>query len=423
MLFLLMKSLKFVFPSFNGADKYSIIQVIKYMVVEGPLFTEHGVLVVLFLFIKRKVYLTMKQLMYENLCISASYLKGQDYLDLTCTVLLNEERTGTTTEGGTIRAAIISSNWTSLSFTDIAAGLDENILECARCLELNNLTTGTAAFITESECKGIEREYEAKAFEDLTSYLTEVLHCDLIITYMPFNKDTSARLGYKRVRAMNFSYLVRIQNDSHTPFSSPHREVENYNDEEDPSIIDWAGKVILNRLSNDYRPELIFGLSNGARCVFELFNDNGNIPLTKSHIYKSLDLSEDDLSYCMMELLEKGIMEEEIDETEIDMIQEDSPIKSIGLLEAVQNKEYDTVCKLLQDSNVDVNEVDNNGQNALFIALRHKELELIKLLLEAGIDPNYEDSEGLTAMKLCWISRNRDAENLLKKYGATLDFD
>lgn len=364
----------------------------------------------------------MNRLVYEKLHISTSFIKGQDYLDIKGSVVLTDELTGGWKEGGNIRATVLSSNWSNQSFTVLTAGIDEKLFNCASCLEANNLKTGTVAFIIESDFGGVEREHEDRAFFDLNSFLYEVLQTDIIVTFLPFDPSVIKQLGYVRAwgpdkRAYSIKY-----NDGWTPSSSVFTQVETKSHE---STVDvgWPTAPLLNRLRSVSLTETVPGLSEIGKCVVELFKDNGNIPLTKQQILKVLELNEEDeedLSMALMDLLDLDLLEES-DLKEEEKQAEEAILGGQDLLQAVQERDYAKVQKILLQRGVQVNEVLSDGRYALFIAIENMDLDMTKLLLEAGVDPNYENEDGMTALKLCWLTRNRAAEALLRKYGASLD--
>ncbi|MGV2886011.1 ankyrin repeat domain-containing protein [Paenibacillus taichungensis] len=366
----------------------------------------------------------MNHLEYEKLHISTSFIKGQDYLDIRAGVTLTDERTGFSKEGeGHIRAILISSNWTGQSFTQLTAGMDESLFNCASCLEAHNLTTGTAAFIVESEFGASERAHEDRAFVDLDSFLQEVLNSDIIVTFLPFSPERKRQLGFMRVWGPDRkSYSIKYIAGSGEMVASVAVQTGTGVDDEDSAS--WPVGPILNRLRCISLAESAPSLSVGAKKIVELFKGNGNVPLTKQMILNAVELNEDDLSMALMELLELDLLDESVlKEEEVEPVQEViKPIYGdLNLLQAVKDRKHTIVKELLQQPGVQINDIDAEGRNALFIALDNSDLDMTRLLLEAGIDPNYENEDGMTAIKLCWLTRNRAAESLLREYGAELD--
>lgn len=63
---------------------------------------------------------------------------------------------------------------------------------------------------------------------------------------------------------------------------------------------------------------------------------------------------------------------------------------------------------------VDVNE-KSNGMSPLMIAARYNKVEIIKILLANGANPNSKDEKGLTALKYAQLSNATDAVQILKQ--------
>lgn len=368
----------------------------------------------------------MSRLEYEKLNIATSFINGQDYLDITGRVQLTDESIGFSREGGCIRAFVISSRWTSQSFTELTAGMDEKLYNCANCLEAHNLGAGTAAFIVGSEFVASEREHEERAFIDLDSFLQDVLGCEIIVTFLPFNPELKRRQGYTRIwgpdkRSYSIKYDLGevVQN----------AEIYVDYDETELGFPNANGGPLLNKLRSVSMAEAGGELSEGAMRIVNFFKENGNAPFSKEQIMDAIELQEDDLSFAMMELLNLDLLVELEGKEEVqEMVDEETAqesehtdIQDGSFLQAVLSRQYDKVRDLLWQPGVQINEVDGEDRNALFIALDNRDIEMVKLLLEAGIDPNFENEDGLTAIKMCWLIRFREAEVLLREHGAELD--
>lgn len=63
---------------------------------------------------------------------------------------------------------------------------------------------------------------------------------------------------------------------------------------------------------------------------------------------------------------------------------------------------------------VDVNE-KSNGMSPLMIAARYNKVEIIKILLANGANPNSKDEKGFTALKYAQLSNANDAVLILKQ--------
>ena len=56
---------------------------------------------------------------------------------------------------------------------------------------------------------------------------------------------------------------------------------------------------------------------------------------------------------------------------------------------------------------MDLAQTDNDGKNVLHIALERKNKNVVKILVESGVDPNQKDSSGVTAIKIARDSVTR----------------
>jgi len=357
----------------------------------------------------------MLDLDYEKLLVTMSFIKGQNYLDINCKVLLSDERTGLREEGGHLRAVVISSNWSQESFSVITDGIDVEANNCAKCLESNNIIEGTVGIILDSDFGGRYRAYESKAFVDLTALMNDVLLCDFIVTPLPISPELKKNLGFHYVNGTDYeSYSIRYNNIGPTLIS----ETNPLNDL--PELI-WPTTQILNRLHSVPFAESVPGLSAQAKRIVSLFKSNGNLAMTKSQIIHELDVAEDEISLAMMELLDYELLEETYLKEGEPSLENDRTICGMDFFQSIQNSDHEKVEALLRRTDLSVNDVGEDGRNALFMAIENKDMKMIEILLKSGADPNYEFEDGMTAIKLCWLTQYRAAESLLKEYGAKLD--
>lgn len=63
---------------------------------------------------------------------------------------------------------------------------------------------------------------------------------------------------------------------------------------------------------------------------------------------------------------------------------------------------------------VNVNE-KSNGMSPLMFAARYNKVEIIKILLANGANPNSKDEKGFTALKYAQLSNANDAVLILKQ--------
>ena len=70
------------------------------------------------------------------------------------------------------------------------------------------------------------------------------------------------------------------------------------------------------------------------------------------------------------------------------------------LFDAIRDDDFDKVKTLITDSNIDINTKTDKGKNALMYAcdIGNGNLELVKYLVEKGIDINAKDNDGETAL-------------------------
>src|SRR3990167_2673183 len=78
--------------------------------------------------------------------------------------------------------------------------------------------------------------------------------------------------------------------------------------------------------------------------------------------------------------------------------------------------------KLLIDRKVDINKPDVTGRTALHWAVDNADLEMVKLLLHNGANPNAYTSSGLSVLVYPILRQQNDIKHLLYQYNAKLDF-
>ena len=75
--------------------------------------------------------------------------------------------------------------------------------------------------------------------------------------------------------------------------------------------------------------------------------------------------------------------------------------------------------KLILDKKVDVNVVDKaQGFSALTFALTNENVEVVKVLLDGGANPNLKSKEGTTMLEFAKKGKNAEIVKLLQDAGA-----
>jgi ankyrin repeat protein len=101
-------------------------------------------------------------------------------------------------------------------------------------------------------------------------------------------------------------------------------------------------------------------------------------------------------------------------------------MEEFELHKATLESDYDKVRELI-DLKVNLDELDNHGHTALHWAVFRGDIDLIKILLDGGANPNILSDDGVTPK---WRARDfglSDVEELLSNYGGKIltneDFD
>tara|TARA_B100001094_G_C18085773_1_gene747652 strand:- start:252 stop:1304 length:1053 start_codon:yes stop_codon:yes gene_type:complete len=99
--------------------------------------------------------------------------------------------------------------------------------------------------------------------------------------------------------------------------------------------------------------------------------------------------------------------------------------KATSLIQATNNRDITTITLLLYAGGFNVDSKDNTRYTSLMNITsshnRNNKSEIVKLLLEAGANPNKEDNEGITALNYEVRHRNVEVVRMLLDYGARIN--
>ncbi|KAJ3321769.1 hypothetical protein HDV06_003918 [Boothiomyces sp. JEL0866] len=90
------------------------------------------------------------------------------------------------------------------------------------------------------------------------------------------------------------------------------------------------------------------------------------------------------------------------------------------LQQAISNGHYQVV-KFLVESGVDINQTSKNGMTALHLACINGNNQIVKLLLEYGINLHLKGKEGLNALHWAILKKNWQTATLLIDHGIKIE--
>ncbi len=94
-------------------------------------------------------------------------------------------------------------------------------------------------------------------------------------------------------------------------------------------------------------------------------------------------------------------------------------MKRYQIHKAALESDYDATLKLI-NLKVDLNELDTTGHTPLHWAVFRGDIDLVKLLLEAGANPNILSSDGVTPKWRAKDFRLVEIDNLLESFGGKI---
>jgi len=69
--------------------------------------------------------------------------------------------------------------------------------------------------------------------------------------------------------------------------------------------------------------------------------------------------------------------------------------------------------------NVDINSINEDGKTVLHIACEFRQVDIVKLAIELGVDKNIRDHDGRNALNYAKLSGNKTIIKLIQDYNAT----
>jgi hypothetical protein len=386
-----------------------------------------------FLFLIKTKWGEKMHLNFETIMVETTYSSSIGYISLNCRVLARDEQTGHERVGGLLQAIVMSENWSNEHLPKLANGIDERLSSSLMCLHFNRLFMGTVAIIMQSEFSGDFREMEDKAFIELSQFLVEVLCADNIITFPPFVWETKKKLGYKKITGEDKRrYFVKSRDQEVLSWIESDEENDGQLRDTVTPYYRSEPLVYLYRLKSvELAKGMFLSLSEDAKQLITVFEEQKNKLMVTTEIRGMVNLSSDDVSLAILELIEFDLVEEttsaEItDEVEIvgepAMVTPSNPCNENDLLKAIEDGDIGKVKEILKNGGIDVNAAGEDEKTGLFVAIEKSNEEMVGCLLEFGADPNYETSDGTTALKLCWRKPNRFIEKLLADHGAVVGF-
>ena len=90
----------------------------------------------------------------------------------------------------------------------------------------------------------------------------------------------------------------------------------------------------------------------------------------------------------------------------------------IDLQEAITKKDTSRFKEIMTEDRLDLTMLNDEGENLVQIALRHKRLKMAQLLIDAGVNINHQDKKGHTALHHAAKKRQNRVARFLINQGA-----
>ena len=176
-----------------------------------------------------------------------------------------------------------------------------------------------------------------------------------------------------------------------------------------------AKSVCLNEYNVRYKKEIVKLFENRKYFLIRIFvnqilenkneNEQMSVFFDKEIIIKQVieKCYIENLQFILKNMIEAGV--------KFDDITFEGGRKSLELAYSFGNKE---IVKLLIEKGIDIKKKDSRGNNALHLASLHGHKEMVEFLINSDIDLNEKDNDGLNALELASISGHDEIVELLR---------
>ena len=170
--------------------------------------------------------------------------------------------------------------------------------------------------------------------------------------------------------------------------------------------------VDVNRTDNNKVIPLIYAINRKNTYLVDfLISKDADINVCDWMGYYPLHLAVSEFSLDIMDILIKA---------GIDLNQRIKNTFKTALMVSIQHYKYPAIIKLVT-AGANLHLENNEGENALTMAIRRNNLRMVNILIEAGADINYEDKNGFTPLSLSISLLFDDISIYLINHGAKLD--
>lgn len=175
-------------------------------------------------------------------------------------------------------------------------------------------------------------------------------------------------------------------------------------------LIDAGAKVNAVNMNSSGNTALIFAaMYNNPDAVKALIDNGADITTTNTEGKTAYDYAQNN-----EKLKDSDIM---------NLLKVKKALTHEEFLELCRTGSLDEILDALNDSELDVNSLDNDGRNALMFACMGNNADVIRALIEKTNDINAQDKQGNTALMFACDSNDADAVNALLDSGADINIE